>query len=1436
MRAFGSKVRLLLFVALLTGLLPPAALAAPGAELVTLHFSENSDGFGTPFRTFTNEIDYPGGFVLLAACPGGDCWWAVDDEIWISVNGSSPIKITSLTKNIPPLDLTALFEPGNNTVTTQLVDRVAPLRGAGNLYIVTTLTAPTTPTLIVESVPTKMGSAMFKFSAWSRDPVNTYTGAFTYTRTDISTAGRGPTPAFTRSYNSADTRIGPLGPGWTHTYNVRLVNPDGTDAVALVGPTGATDIYQPAGGGDYTPPVGTYTTLRKHPDGTYTATHKDLSTWTFNAAGRLNGLTDRFGNLSVVRYDDAYRVASVSDPAGRGDLTFGYDGAGRLTRVTDWLAPARVLTFGYDASGRLASVTDRMGATTTYTYDGPTHRLVSIKDALGRVAVTNTYDAEDRVLTQKDARGLTSGQLTEFAYLDLGSGAQRTTVIYPRTSVEPAWRFVQEDTYDGKGQLTARQSKPVSDSTEWATQQFDYDALSNRISTTDARGNETLFCYDVGYSGAALATRGNLTRIIEPASSAGTTRAVTLMKYDASDNLVQVIRPKGVNSGPSTTCASDLTPVNLLFATNFQYDAATTTKLLAKIERFTDPELGLRTATTRFEYNDAANPGALTGVITPRGNTGPSPNYTYATTSTYYTSGSQAGLLRSTMDPAGTQSTFSYDSMGRLLTIVGTAAEAGNPAPVWETTYDAEDRVRFETDPAPSVAAPLPRTETRYDAVGNVTAVIDANNKRVDYAYDERDALRGATQTVATGQQIVTAYEYDDLGNLTRTTRGKGRPTIERAVDYRFDGLGRLRSETQYPAWPATTGALVTRNAYDLDSNVASVVDALGRTTRFTNDAVNRLTAITYSDGTTPSVAYTYDSHGNRLSMTDVTGRTQYSYDQLDRLLSVASPSPNGAQVVAYRYDLDGDRRKLIYPDGTAVTYRIDAAGRTDQLTDWQNRVTGYVYKPDGSIGSILNLNGTRTDYTYDAASRLRQVWNRAGANSISQHRYQRDAVGNVLSLNEALPQNGSPRPLAKLQASTTTYTYDGLYELTRERNENWDQAYAYDGVGNRTRITVGNKTTDYAYDRADRIRQDGKVTFDVDAVGNVLRRGKETFQYDQANRLISSRTQGPTSYIYNGDGLRVRTNAGPGPVQTHVYDVAGPLPVLLHDGRRKYVWGPAGAGLGLAYTVDGNGPAEVYHPDGLGSVRAITHLNGNVSVSYRTDAFGVPMQNQGTHNQPFQFGGEERDKESGLIYLRARYYDPTTGRFMSSDPVRGGAAMPLTLNPFAYSRNDPVNRTDPGGRSSSLILDALAGLGRFFDMAEIGLPGEKLLRIQGYLRQNGSVVKQYVRRVPGGAAPVWNILNKVSVPLTLGLAPFDQYQRDTADPTLDTDARLFRISGHVGFTSLGLAATLGAGAIAVTLGAPVIVAGVAIVGTGIAVNLIQPELERRFFDLIGAN
>ena len=873
-------------------------------------------------------------------------------------------------------------------------------------------TAPP-PVMVTEDIPDETEWNDHPNTETSGDPVNTFNGSLTTEVQDAVILGRGPAIDFRRTYNSNDPRVGPLGPAWTHSYATRLrLADDESGDLYLIGPEGRGDRYTLQPDGTFTPPPGIHTQLQANPDGTFTATDKDQSTRSFDIGGRLTSIADRYGNTSSLTYGAGGRLVSISDPAGRGSLALAYT-SGRLTSITDWASPARVVTYQYDGSGRLWKVTDREGKTTTYTYDGTSHRIATITDPRGNVALTNTYDPQGRVATQKDARGLVTGDVTTYGYALNPDGTRETTITAPPTSFAPSFTPSLTDSYDATGWLVQRVTRPSS--TETLTQSFTYDADGDRTSATDARGNRTDFCYDVNYAGAPIAgSAGNLTRRIDPASTTGADRPVTLIAHDAKHNVIQTVAPEGVPSGTTVTCASDLSAISTAHAVDFTYDAAGVA-LLATTERFTDPDLGLRTAITKYEYGDAANPGLITRLIPPRGNTALSPDYTYATTLSYFATGSTAGLLKDLTDPLGNRTSFAYDAVGRLTSTVDPLGNAAGGVPAEHTTtlsYDQEDRLRFRALPAPVAGAAGLTEETRYDAAGNPTARIDANGQVSTFTYDERNSLASVTESTQgwtdpaapPAAVIVTEYDHDAGGNVTRVTRAAGDSQHERVTDYAYDGRGLFRSETQYPAWPSTAGPLVTATSYDANGLPLTTTDPLGQTTTRAYDALNRLTAIDYSDTSTPDVAYAYDANGNRTSMADGSGTTTYQVDEAGQIVTVTSPGPT---TVGYRYDLDGKRTKLIYPDATAVTYTWNKGGQLASLLDWASRSVSYTYAPDGLVRTTTNPDGSVATHTYDNARRLVDILHTGASSAVlDRFAYTLDAAGNVTDV-----ANGSLRP-----------------------------------------------------------------------------------------------------------------------------------------------------------------------------------------------------------------------------------------------------------------------------------------------------------------------------------------------------------------------------------------------------------------------------------------
>jgi len=150
--------------------------------------------------------------------------------------------------------------------------------------------------------------------------------------------------------------------------------------------------------------------------------------------------------------------------------------------------------------------------------------------------------------------------------------------------------------------------------------------------------------------------------------------------------------------------------------------------------------------------------------------------------------------------------------------------------------------------------------------------------------------------------------------------------------------------------------------------------------------------------------------------------------------------------------------------------------------------------------------------------------------------------------------------------------------------------------------------------------------------------------------------------YAYNGDGVLV----GDG-TTTYAQDLAAPLSQVLNDGTANYVYGHA-----RLRALDG----PWYVGDALGSVRQILDDAGAVLATTNYDPWGTP---QGSLSAPFGFTGEVQSQ--GLVYLRARWYDPGSDTFLTKDPFAGFPRQPYSLHPYQYAYSNPLRWTDPSGR-----------------------------------------------------------------------------------------------------------------------------------------------------------
>ena len=1066
----------------------------------------------------------------------------------------------------------------------------------------------------------------------SPDPVDLASGNFSHSHTDIAIPGLSMPLEFTRTYSAqASTNgvgtVGPLGAKWSHNWQASLSEINSGNQAVVQLPGGAYQTWNKVSG-TFVPPTGFEGSLVKNGDGTWTLTTKSKLVYTFSSAGKLTSLADRNANTTTLDYDQDGRLSTIADPGGR-SLTLTYNDDDRISSVSDDLD--RTVGFDYDDNGDLTTVTDVGTGTVTYEYSG--HLLTEATDANGHTFVRNTYDSQARVTEQLDA----NGGLTTFAYSAPDDGATQmtdqrdnvTTYYFDAsmrvTSVMDDAGSITTYAYDSDNNLTS-----VTDDLNH-TWDYTYDSSGNLLTSTDPLDNTSTYTYNSNN---------------DPLTLTDPLDRVTTWTYDQDGNLTETAREDDQGAPVRLTCFT-------------RDDDGLVTELIES-STLTD----CTGNTTEYGYDSYGN---RTEIVSPRFSGQQEPP---KTTFTY----DLAGRVLTATNELDETTTYTYDAQNNLLAVEDAL---GNTA---SNTYNAKGNLETVTDAnRQAVGDPEAGADCGDAGTGNgddddSDTVVDDGCPSYTYSYDDADHLIEVVDALGSS----TTYGYDEAGNRISVTNanrqavgdaesvGCGDPGTGNGDDddsdtvvddgcpsaiYAYDGLNRVVS---------TTDALgrTTSYAYDGVGNLVGRTDARGLATAYTYDELNRLALVEHFDGQTlvDDIDYTYDQVGSRLTMVDDTGTTAYVHDALNRLTSVTFP---GYRTVSYEYDAVGNRTKLVYPDSTEVDYTYNEAHNLETVTDWLDNTTTYTYNDAGRLTDTAFPNGVDTAYSHDGAGRLQSVVNTdPGQATISSFEYTLGAAGNRTEMEDLDGIN--------------SYEYDPLYRLTEVTYPNQTtDTYTYDTIGNR----LTKNTDDYTYNAADQLTDLEGVSFDYDDNGNQTSRGSDTFAYDHENRLTESVINSTTSSsVYNGDGLRMSHTVGE-TTTDYVWDVAAGLPAVLQDGTNTYVYG-----LDLISATDDQGSQSYFTYDGLGSVADVTDGDGDVVGAYAYDVFGAIRAQTGGGSNYWLFTGEQRDSDSSLYFLRARYYDPATGRFLAQDPLLGSLGDPKTQNRYSYVVGNPVNRTDPSG------------------------------------------------------------------------------------------------------------------------------------------------------------
>ncbi len=667
------------------------------------------------------------------------------------------------------------------------------------------------------------------------------------------------------------------------------------------------------------------------------------------------------------------------------------------------------------------------------------------------------------------------------------------------------------------------------------------------------------------------------------------------------------------------------------------------------------------------------------------------------------------------------------DGFGRSWRKENKGPEVGREI-VEETQYDARGNVLRKTAPYYSTGlyyATPQWTDVWYDSLDRVVRIIHSDGGFVTRSYDPWSV----TIIDELGHQ--RREEFDAYGRVTRRSEGPtrfidGMPSYE--VGYEFDLLGNVRHITDPAgnAWSFIFDSLgrMTRMIdpdlgtwdyeYDAAGNETAHYDNMSprQRTEFTRDAIGRTVTKTTRAGTpeAATVRYTYDQnrpgHYNRGKLTSLTDETSgnmvlYDYDRAGNLVRRTHYVDGLAYTFQYAYDVGGRLLGTKYPDGDVIGIDPITRAGAPLVYDASGRlrtIPGIIlearYTPLGQVRIQSNANGTWTERSFS----LERGWLSGiqtdgapyricssdghcvtGRLRVQDHSYIRDAEGKVETISTSFANEG------------WSFGYDEMHRLTSATNASsagYSQIFHYDNIGNVTyNSQLEGSAPNYTYPvsgpsgcgasmpcaQPHAVHTAGTNTYSYDQNGNMLTGAAWTITWDGDNRPVGVSGTTTVSLTYSPDGSRLKK-------------IGTSETIYLGDDYEISSTGVATKYVALEGTLVAKRTGTTMfwlHTDDQGSIQAITDSTGGAVErrsywAYGSGLFSAPA----TYQESRGYTGQRQD-ESGLLYLHARYYDPSLGRFVSPDPIVSGDRL-VGLNRYAYAVNDPVNHTDVMGLQGS--------------------------------------------------------------------------------------------------------------------------------------------------------
>ena len=548
------------------------------------------------------------------------------------------------------------------------------------------------------------------------------------------------------------------------------------------------------------------------------------------------------------------------------------------------------------------------------------------------------------------------------------------------------------------------------------------------------------------------------------------------------------------------------------------------------------------------------------------------------------------------------------------------------------------------------------------------------------------------------------------------TVSGKKKTDTIRETKYEYDGKNQLTAYTDPEGRRETY-------TYDENSNLTKTVDKNKNVIKNTYDHQNRLTEMVLKEkktGKETTHTCTYNAYGETASQDG----TAYLYDDADGQLTKETTKLTKYKTVEknYTYDSAGNKTAFAVTVGNdtklSLQYDYDGESKVTAVKDEKgNQVVVYAYDTDGSLAErTVPGNHMTNTYTYDYQNHLTAMENRTESSGVIS-RYSSEYLANGQKAKETSDVTGRD---GKKSTKTAAYTYDLLGRIIKEtRTGSKDITYTYDSNNNRKTMTAGNKVTAYKYNKNDELlrtdtlntdtEKDTVVIYKNDRNGNQLatvnryeipeeKKGKPYIDidvtlgsnrlnknvvshYNAENQLVRTLTKNyKVSFTYDAEGLRTSKTVN-GEKTVYVWDGDQLVLELKADGKvkKRYV-----RGNDLVFADKGNGTKRQYYvTDPHGNVVQLTDGEGKVIKTYEYDSFGNEVKPEEKDDNPFRYCGQYYDKETGEVYLRARYYQPAKGRFLTRDTYTGEEDEPESLHLYAYCGNDGVNQVDPSGHDA---------------------------------------------------------------------------------------------------------------------------------------------------------